>query len=458
MQRVVLTMILSVFLATHLVLNGFPGAVKFLPEMLSAVVALYVVAEGTRQRFQFVQPKYWIFFSLMLLFVICGILANEVASGPIIAGARQYLRALPFFFLPAIFAFSEKQIKRQLILVLMLCLTQLPFAGYQRYQLWLMNRYTGDLVIGTLTESGTLTLIEVSAALVVLALFLRKRLTAFWSTILFFLLLLPTTINETKITIIIVPLGLLVTLLVGTPRNRRALAIGWATTLLVAFVALLIPIYDFIQEDNPYPQEISLDLLTDNKRNYLEAKDAGIGATSYVGRKDAVAISTQYVADNPIHLAFGLGIGNSLKSSLGKNFSGRYADLFEFVSIVSFSDFILELGLFGTTIVFILHWLILKDALFVAKTDRGILGAFSIAWSAVGVIIFLTMFYKKLVPWESVSYLYWYFSGLIAAQKVKLQHSKSISGNSALSNVYISVPTVSANVKSEPLNNQRIRR
>lgn len=424
MQRVVLLMILSVFLATHLSLNGFPGAVKFIPEMLSAIVALYVVVEGTRHRFQFVQPKYWIFFGLMLLIVICGILANDVASGPIIAGARLYLRALPFFFLPAIFAFSEKQVKQQLTLILVLCLLQLSVSGYQRYQLWLQNRYTGDLVIGTLGEAGTVTFIEVSAALVVLALFLRKHIGAVRSTILFFLLLLPTTINETKIVVFILPIGLLATLFVGTPRHRRALMIGWATTLLVAFGALLIPIYDYMQKNNPYPQEISLDLLTDNRRNYLEAKDAGIGATTYVGRKDAIVISTKYIANDPIRLAFGLGFGNSIPSSLGKSFSGKYADLFEFVSIVSFSTFILELGVLGTAVVLILHWLILKDALLVARADHGLLGALSTAWVGVSLIIFVMIFYKILLPWEAVSYLYWYLSGLIVAQRARLQHSR----------------------------------
>src|SRR5579862_5126621 len=79
-----------------------PPIVRFLPEVTSAFVILYVLVAGTRNRFQLVAPKYWLIFSAMALVILCGIIINNPGSGPLISGMRFYFRAVPLFFLAAV--------------------------------------------------------------------------------------------------------------------------------------------------------------------------------------------------------------------------------------------------------------------------------------------------------------------------------------------------------------------
>jgi hypothetical protein len=130
--------------------------------------------------------------------------------------------------------------------------------------------------------------------------YLRKRISKLAYFVLASLLLIPTTINETKGTLSLLPLGLFVTFLIGSPRCKR----------------------------------IQLD---------------------------------------PVSLVFGLGIGNASRSSLGEQFTGRYAVRFEPFVITSAAAFLLEIVLLGTGLV-LLYWMIFRDALAVARLDNGIRG------------------------------------------------------------------------------------
>lgn len=420
MQATVLVMILSVTLCTFLTQHGFPGLVKFVPELLTAYVAIYVIAVGARQRFRYVAAKYWIAFGAILVTIICGIFTDNVEAGPVIAGMRSYLRAIPFFFLPALFDFTEKQLRQQIKLLLAICLLQLPIAVYQRWEVMSAGHFTGDGVTGTVQYSGPLSMFVISAAFVLLGLFMRQEVSKRWCIILFFILLLPTTINETKVTIFILPIGLFATLMMGAPRGKRISIIAGAFSLLLAFGAIFVPIYNKMQENNPYPHKIGLILLTDPKQNYMVAKHAGVGATDYVGRLDSITVPLNFLARDPIKLAFGIGIGNASKSSLGEQFTGKYFDLFEFVAYTTFSTFLLELGLIGTAIVFLLYWLILNDAIALARIDNRIHGGIAIGWVGVVSLISITTFYVSALPMELVSYLFWYFSGLVAARRMRL--------------------------------------
>lgn len=399
---------------------GFPSFTKFIPELSSAIVAIYVVIVGAQQKFRFVQSKYWIAFGAIAFVVLCGLAVNGVAPGPTVAGMRSYLRAIPFFFLPALFPFRERQIRSQLVLLLLVGLAQIPSAGYQRWVLMDQGRYTGDLVRGTLEESGSLSIFLICAVVMLTGLFLRNRIGKLPFIILFLVVLIPTMINETKISVILVPLGFLVALIVGSPPKKRLQAVCGAAALLTTFVAILIPTYDKMQENNPYPQEISLELLTDPRRNYLESDSAGIGATNYVGRRDALTIPVQFLSKDIARMAFGVGIGNASTSSLGSRFMGKYGKLFEYVTISDMSLFLLEVGFIGVGCVFVLFWLVFRDALAVARKDQSITGAIAVGWTGVVAIMTLATIYTRGHDFTSLSFIYWFFAGLIAARRTQL--------------------------------------
>lgn len=402
-----------------------PPLLRFIPDMLSCVVIVYVFIFGTRDRFQLVAPKYWLLFAALALVIVCGIVNSGTGSGSIITGMRFYFRALPMFFLPAVMRVTDAQLKTQLKLLLGLALLQLPVAGYQRWIIYSAGRYSGDDVRGTLLDSGILSMFLISAALVLVGLLLKRRIGKLKFTILFFLLLLPTTINETKVTVIFLPLGLLVTLLLGAEPGKRLRYAGLTLVALIGFAAIFIPVYDMLEEHNHYKVKL-VDFFTDEQvlNKYLTTqgrnRGTGIGGTKLSGRGDAILVPIAYLARDPVNLAFGLGLGNVSPSNLGKNFEGAYFRLFRSVLVSSFPYFILELGLFGVILISVMYLMIFADTLVVARQDPGLVGALAAGWTGVIAIFFLGIIYNVFYQFPSLAYLYWYFAGIICARRVEL--------------------------------------
>src|ERR1700730_1336305 len=109
MQAVVLLVMCAATLADFAITAwDAPGILKFVPEMLSGVVALLVLLKGLRGSLSLISPGYWVVFGFLAFVIICGIFTNDVGSGPTLAGMRYYLRAIPLFFLPAVASFTQQ--------------------------------------------------------------------------------------------------------------------------------------------------------------------------------------------------------------------------------------------------------------------------------------------------------------------------------------------------------------
>jgi hypothetical protein len=422
MNALILLIILAAATFDYLTqIDLLPRLARFAPEGLAALAALLVVIYGTRNRFQFVRPAYWFVFGAIAVTMVCGVVANAVEAGPLIVGMRRYLRALPLFLLPAVFTFGEKPLRNQLLLVLALCLPQVPIAFSQRMQTLAAGGYTGDATVGMLANSGFLTIFLVCAACVLTAAFLRKRIGRVMFLLLFLLLLTPTMINETKATIILLPVGLLVTFAVASPRRARLKNFVVAALLITVFGALFIPTYDYFMSKKGGPGVMEFYGDPQNIGAYM-SKDAAVGtrAVEDVGRIDALMIPLREMARNPTHLAFGVGIGNASEVALGSRFTGAYYRTYAPFLKSAASLFILEIGVLGLGLVLVLYVLIFRDARVVAETDDRIWGVLGAGWAGVTAVIVVATFYKNITGSEAISYLFWYFSGVIAAHRVRM--------------------------------------
>jgi hypothetical protein len=416
MQYLAFLIILSVTTGTYLAsIHAAPPLLKYLPEALSILVAAYVAVLGPQSRFRLVAPKYWIVFIAIAVVIGCGILINSVAPGPLMQGCRFYLRAIPLFFLPAVFAFSESQIRAQLRLLLGIAFLQLPLSVYQRHEVFAAGRFTGDPVFGTLMAAICLAAAEV----------LRGRMSKLAFFCLFVLFVIPTTINETKGTIFLLPIGLLLTLLVGSEPGTRLKVGVSAIALLSVFGALFVPIYDYFSTaNNPYPY--TLESFFGNRRNVVRYVNTGgdIGTRSNeVGRIDALVVPAQQLSSDPVRLMLGVGMGNTAISTMlgGADYSGAYASLYgRYAEVSTAAEFLVEIGVIGLVLVFQLYWLIFRDAMAVAAQDTGLMGSIALGWVGVTAVIAVATFYKGITGFESLSYLFWYFSGLIAAMRMRL--------------------------------------
>jgi hypothetical protein len=425
MQLLVLTIISFVMLADDLVkLLNLPTMLRFVPEALSGVLIVYVTIAGTRNHFRNVAPKYWVVFGTLAVIMLCGILNNPPGSGPVLSAMRFYLRAIPMFFLPAVLPMSERDLKRQFHWLLVLALVQFPIALYQRSIVLAEGRYTGDDVYGTLMDSGILSIFEIGAACVLTGLLLRGRIRHRWFWPLFFLMLAPTTINETKATVLFLPGALLCTLILGAQAGRRLRYAGMGLAALVLFGIIFVPVYNMMEAHNPYKSErdiMNYFTNTETLSRYLSSDVSGVGTKKDVRRGDAMMVPLRFISNDPARLAFGLGLGAVAPSNFGRAFEGPYFRLFRAFLITSLTFFIIECGVLGVLTIGAMHALLFLDALYVSRHDDTFDGALATGWIGVVALMTIAMTYTIVHEFASVSYLFWYFSGVVCARRVVLE-------------------------------------
>lgn len=427
MQNFVLLLFVVVVTFPFLTKAGvLPRQMDYLPELLGAVVVVIVIALGVRDRFRNVRPAYWLVLGAIALNMLCGVLVNSVDAGPVFAGLRTYFRAIPLLLLPAVYAFSDEQVEQQMSLLLKLAILQLPIALYQSLQPYV----TGDSIYGTLMVSSILSMFLICVACVLTGVYLRGRLSLGRYLLLFVLVLAPATFNETKGTLVMLPVALFATFLAGTARGKRLKHIMVATGLIAAFLAVFVPVYDYSQKDyeRKYIERdrtLAEYFTEGGLERYLYGGARGVGAESRhdVKRFDAVVVPLAYLAKDPVTLTFGLGIGNASDSALGRAFTGHYYRMFEFFLLHAAARILLETGVLGLGLVLCLLALIFADARRLAQSQavgRPTVGL-AMGWSGAVVVLALSTFYKDVVANAAISYLFWYFSGLVIADRMRLR-------------------------------------
>jgi hypothetical protein len=431
MQALTLLMFVAVIIVDFLAQGDrfgewrfLPGSASYIVELLSAVALVYVILVGSRDRFGRVRPVYWALFGSLLLIVVCGVIANAVDSGPVIAGLRTYLRALPWFFIPLVYRYSDEQLRVQFKLLLALFLLQLPIAIRQRMNT-ADNSYgfvavTGDWTTGTLGDSGILSIVLVCVASVIAALHQRQLLSLPRMLVLFMLVLVPTMINETKAMVAFLPLALLVAFWHAAPAEARLRRMGVGIAMLAIFGLAFVPAYNALNKDREYGSTL---LEFFSKRESVEAylsSSSEIGTVTEAGRVDALVVPLRRLSQDPVSLMFGYGIGNASDSSLGSAFSGRYAVTFRPFLQTAMSKFGLEIGMLGCGLLLAVLWVIFLDARNVARYGVGLRGALAAGWTGVVALTVLAAFYSKIEVFPSMGFLFWYFSGIVAAERAQL--------------------------------------
>ena len=119
--------------------------------------------------------------------------------------------------------------------------------------------------------------------------------------------------------------------------------------------------------------------------------------------------------DNPVRLAVGLGAGNTSDFSIGSA-NGKYVHIWDHIGVrVSATTISLELGYAGLVAFLVFAFLILQDGVRLSRTHRwdAALGGW---WAGVVLIFIIALIYKDLIKFNTIGFLFWYFSGLIVAR------------------------------------------
>jgi hypothetical protein len=428
MHALVIALLLAILVLEYLIeAHGLlhPYAI-LIPEMLSGIVMLVVLVRlmnGTRVSFDW---RYGLFVLVLLFTMAFGYSVQDVPTGAMLAGVRSYLKFLPFFLLPAVHRFSARELRVQLTLLLVLAVgIETPLALYQRFVEFADSMHTGDPVRGTLATSGGFSLFMVTAIAGVVILYLRGRLRLGAMLLLAAWLFLPTMINETRATMVLLPAALLVPVL-SMPSKRHLMrrlvplmAIG-----AVAFAGFVGTYNYFIQYrefHSSFEESWSLD-----KLRYYFYTGAADREAEYVGRFDSIEIALEHTTQDPLTFAFGYGAGNVSESFLPA-FDGKYANYYLRLGVdqTQVTQFLWEIGVVGLLAFLFLFALVWRDSLTLARSDDH--AAFLGQLCVVGMIIMtFGLLYKSLFHMNDWGYLFFYFSGVVASRAAAVRRAAAL--------------------------------
>lgn len=401
-------------------LGYLPEAAPFMLEVFSMAALVFVVARGVQNGFRYVRPAYWLIFSTVLVSIAAGVLANRVEPGPIVSGLRYYVRAIPFFLLPAVFHFSERQIVNQLKFMGVIAMLQVPLAVSQRLDNLRVAGSTGDTTQGTLLNSAILSIFLIGVISVLLGLAMRGVIRVRTAVVMFLACVVPTALNETKATLFLLPIAVLVTFLAGARPGARLRAGVIALTSVTVFLAIFVPVYDsLIVTRGAYAAKLSDFFTSEGRASAYMYSGAQIGDTENVKRIDAIIVPLRFLAEDPVRFVLGVGVGNASRSQLGKQFEGAYLDSIGAFLGTSFAMVTTELGMLGLLLAWMLHWRVFSDARSLAGGGSDVMSALATGWCGVVALITVAYFYKSLIVYDSMTVLFWYFSGLIAAERMR---------------------------------------
>lgn len=386
----------------------------WLPEFLSLTVMVVVAVLIARGHEVAMPYRYALWIVTFLILVVGWALLNGVAAGTLIVGLRSYLKYLPFFLLPMVYQFAPVQMRRQFLLLLALSVIQLPVALYQRFVAY-ADLNTGDVIGGTLGAhtSGVLSVYLCCAIALTVAFYVKGRIRLRLLLPMLAILATPTMLNETKVTLLLLPAALLGPVILGgkTGRDlRKSLALSVCGVMLIlAFVQ----VYDVLKGNE---QSSIVEFFTDEKKvqQYLY-KGGDPRLMDTIGRMDAIIHAVTHLRRDGNFL-LGVGAGNA-SPSFSEKLIGEYYKKYQYLTPTktSMSKVLWELGVVGVIVFGAFFAMVAMDSYRLARRDDFI-GAFGLGWVLVTGFVAMSFVYFKTIDTNLVVYLYWYFSGHIVAE------------------------------------------
>jgi len=406
---------------------GGSTIITLIPDLVGAAALVAVGVGLLKQRSVSIDPKYILYFSVLAMLVVVGWAINQVPSGAMASGVRFYAKGFFFFLIPIVYKFSDKEIRQQLLLLLVIGLIQLPVAVIQRFVLYL-GGVTGDVVTGTLGRgsAGLLATLLCLQIAMLTAFYVKGRMRPALYFSLMFVLFVTTTIGENKAVVVFFPLALILPYVFsGAWKKQKAQVISISAGLVVALVVFAV-MYNFtnvsmvkhIEEGTGKGKSISEFVDSKTLLNYLAPKYMGT-TREKPGRLDKIVFSLDAIAEDPVTFFVGFGVGSIANSPLGESFSGEHATEGEqYAKSVVVAAILLETGIIGLTMAIVLLWMVYRDASYLSRSAN-LVGAVALGWRVCIVLIGLAMLYVGLIGRESSYFLIAYFMGFVVAEHAR---------------------------------------
>jgi hypothetical protein len=424
MTVLLILLIISIFTMDYLAtkLDVISKIFTLVPEFFSLLIALivvvrYLVLRRWAQSVQYI----WLFIAFFLVCMI-GVVAEAVDPGPLIAGLRNHFKFLPLFFLPAVYTFSDKQLKILLGVFLLLVALQVPLAFFQRFVQFSDAMITGDPITGTVSTSSSLSIVLCLAIAVIMTFYAYGKLALSLALVLFCYFAAPTAINETKATMLFLPLAVL-----GPFLLARGVAGRWRKAFPVFAICLLglaafSATYNILIQARWGGTTIGEFISGAYYEEYLYRGVEPGGDTKNIGRLDSMILPVSIASDNFMQLIFGLGIGNVSPSSLPGT-EGAYFEMAQEYGFgrTAIGNLLWETGIAGLALYllwFVFWW---RDSRRWAVFDHD-LGWFGTWWSNCIILLLLALTYKSILNFNELGYLLFFWSGIVASRYWQLRH------------------------------------
>lgn len=428
MNKLIYLLFISLFSLDWLALKlgVLPRVVTWIPEILSLIAMVLVFLLGTKNKSLALGGKYVIFFFFFFSFVIGGLVINQVDAGVVFAGVRTYTKYLPFFFLPLVYAFTDDDMKKQIRFLLILTLLQFPVAIYQRFIKY-SGGASGDVIGGTLGAhtSGVLSVYLACSISVVIAFYLNKQIKRKTFLILLTMLFIPMTLNETKISLFILPFALIMPVLFMSGGKEKVLKI--ISTVIIGGLILVtfLQVYDHLQSERKGSSLLEWMADEEKRDKYLMKGDVDFRSGEYeVGRFDSILLAIKFL-NKEGNLLVGVGIGNA-SPSFTEKFTGEYYKKYSWTepTKVYLARILWEMGIAGV-LTFLLFFMFLFFDVAELRKQKSVAGYLSHGWISIVCVVAASFFYFKTFESNLFAYLFWYFSGYLVGQRVRLIRSEN---------------------------------
>ena len=429
MQKFLLTSFFLIFLAIFLSKNFQSlSFIKFLPDFLSILVATVVLARAALVKVVKIPSKYVLIIVLMTLNIIAGILINGVGPGSLFVAMQFYLKFVPFFLLPLVYDFSKDDILGLLKFLFVILLIQFPVSFYQRFVQY-KGIATGDFIVGTLELSSILSIVLISGIAMIVAFYQKGDVSRRVLLIAVVLFSLPTTINETKSTLVMLPVALFLPIFISGQANIKKIftIMAGCSVFFIVFVAA----YDYSFSDR-YNRSF-LDVAGDFKyyARYLAPTTTGLNENG-IGKLDKIILPLDILSETPVKLFVGLGVGNVTESSM-LGFEGDYMEYVHKNYVGNTTSYLIwETGVLGLFASLVFLWQIFKDSVLLSK-QKNLNGSIALGWSVVTVIFFISLSYKNILLMNSIMYPFVFLSGYIIHLKWNEEKERENAGFSGSS-------------------------
>lgn len=396
-------------------LNLGGRVMTWIPEFIAIFIALAIPFRTATEKQIGLPFKYVFLIFLYLGNILAGLVLNDITGWTTLAGLRIYTKFIPVFLAPIIFPFSERAFKLIILWIYGLSMAQLPVVLFQRFVTYATS-VSGDPMGGTLgvSASGILAIYLVTIMSFLVAFYFKEEIPLWIFLISGAGALLPITLNETKISFLLVPIAFIFPALFLRAKREAILRVLLILVILAGAFVSLKTIYDYYAErrwgygiQGFISQPRTFEKYT--KRRWDPIVDAfGVGA-----------------AENLKFAVFGRGVGNCSEGFTAR-LTGKYFRKAQFYNEggMTFPKLVWETGIMGMLLFFAFPVLIFFDARRLARANDGITGAYALGMCSFTAFFSASCFYTFTLGSNVLVFLFFLASGQLVSLSTRLEEDE----------------------------------